>query len=82
MKRLGYKPVNIGGFFREEDIKYSPCNLKHPKSVLGHLVSLQQMEAVWNTPCDNGLPRMQFIFRIIMHTIPKFTVGQVLEVFV
>jgi hypothetical protein len=27
--RLGYKLVNIGGFFREEDIKYSPCNLKH-----------------------------------------------------
>jgi hypothetical protein len=32
-------------------------------------------------PCDNGLWRMQFIFRIIMNTIPKCTVGQVLGVF-
>jgi hypothetical protein len=82
VKRLGYKLVNIGGFFREEDIEYSPCYLNHPKSALGHHVSLQQMEVVRNTPCDNGLPRMQFIFRIIMNTIPKCIVGQVLEVFV
>jgi hypothetical protein len=39
------------------------------------------MEVVWNTPCDNGLPRMQFTFRIIMNTIPKCTLGQVLGVF-
>jgi hypothetical protein len=32
VKRLGYTLVNIGGFFREEDIEYSPCNLNHPKS--------------------------------------------------
>jgi hypothetical protein len=80
--RLGYKLVNIGGFFREEDIKYSPCNLKHPKSLVGHNVSFQQMEVVWNTPCDNGLPMMQFLFRIIMNTILKVIVGQVLGVFV
>ena len=82
MKRLGYKLVNIAGFFREEDIEYSPCNLKHPKSVLGHHVSLQQMKVVWNTLCDNGLTRMQLMFNIIMTAIPKFTVGQVLGVFV
>jgi hypothetical protein len=39
--RLGYTLVNIGGFFREEDIKYSPCNLKHPKSLVGNHVSFQ-----------------------------------------
>jgi len=80
VKRLGYKLVNIGGFFREKDIEYSPCNLKHPKSVLGHHVSLQKMEVVWNTPCANGLTKMQWIFRIIMNAIPKFTVCQVLGV--
>jgi len=82
VKRLGYKLVNIGGCFREDDIEYSPCNLKHPKSVLAHHVSLQQMEVVWNAPCDNGFTRIQWIFRIIMNAIPKFTVRQVLGVFV
>jgi hypothetical protein len=52
VKRLGYNLLNIEGFFREGDIEYSPCNLKHPKTVLGHHVSLQQMEVAWNTPCD------------------------------
>jgi hypothetical protein len=46
----------------------------HPKSVLGHHVSLQQMKVVWNTLCDNGLTRMQLMFNIIMTAIPKFTV--------
>jgi len=82
VKRLGYKLANIGGFFREEDIEYSPCNLKHHKSVLGHHVSLQQMEVAWNTPCANGLTRMQWICRIIMNAIPKFSVCQVLGVLV
>ena len=81
VKRLGYKLENIGRFFPEEDIEYSPCNLKHPKSVLGHHVSLQQMKVVWNTPCDNSLTRIQFMFNIIMTVIPKFIVGQVLGVF-
>jgi hypothetical protein len=58
VKRLGYNLVNIGGFVLEGDIEYSPCNLKHPEFVLGHHVSLQQMKVAWNTPCDNGLPRM------------------------
>jgi hypothetical protein len=53
VKRLGYKLVNIEGFFREGDIEYTPCNLKHHKTVLGHHVNLQQMEVAWNTPSDN-----------------------------
>jgi hypothetical protein len=40
------------------------------------------MKIVRNTPCDNGLTRMQLILKIIMTSIPKFTVGQVLGVFV
>ena len=40
------------------------------------------MEIVRNTPCDNGLTKMQLILKIIMTSIPKFTVGQVLGVFV
>ena len=82
VKRVGYTLVNIGCFFREEDIEYSPCNLKHHKSVLGDHVSLQQMKVAWNTPCDNGLTMMQLMFNIIMTAIPKCTVGQVLGVFV
>jgi hypothetical protein len=38
------------------------------------------MKIVRDTPCDNGLIRMQLILRIIMTSIPKFTVGQVLGV--
>ena len=45
--KLGYKLVNIGSFFfREEDIEYSPCNLKHPTCVLDQHVSKQQMRVV------------------------------------
>ena len=82
LKKLGYQQINIGGFFCEEDIAYSLYNLKHPICVLGHHVSLWQMKIVRNTPCDNGLTRMQLILKIIMTSIPKFTVGQVLGVFV
>ena len=82
LKKQGYQLINIGGFFCEEDIEYSLYNLKHPRCLLGHHVSLQQMKIVRNTPCDNGLTRMQLILKIIMTSIPKFTVGQVLGVFV
>ena len=82
LKKQGYQLINIGGFFCEEDIEYSLYNLKHPRCVLGHHVSLQQMKIVRNTPCDNGLTMMQLILKIIMTSIPKFTVGQVLGVFV
>ena len=40
------------------------------------------MNIVRSTPCDNGLTRIQLILKIIMTSIPKFTVGQVLGVFV
>ena len=40
------------------------------------------MKIVRNTPCDNGLTRMQLILKIIMTSIPKCTVGQVRGVFV
>ena len=76
VSQSSYQLVNYC-FFREEEIGYSPCNLKQPNCVLDHHVSLQQMQVVWNTPCDNGLTRTQLIFCIIMNVIPKFTVGRV-----